>query len=326
MSPYFNTHYSPSTPATNTEDIVLVWRDRYDAGLKLPWPLSSLIPSRITNRRRDRQELSKTQPRFQRGMIVVFRAPHDPTRITVKRIVALPGDIVTPLPGYTFPSSTSTSIPATSSSANATTVTIPWNHLWVEGDVCSREASLDSNWYGPISQSLVIGRVTHVLQRPWMTPLRIDHGPSNGVSLYPAEQSKRVQRDAVRTAHPNASIWKDAYLYSGLGERWLERFKEKDSDTRGGTGAGRRSGDNAETYSMMRDLRTPYGQARLAGLLSDAAKEIQRQDPESEELAGKLWDEAERWRRKLVEEVEGERARAEMRAAVQEREREKEKD
>lgn len=38
-------------------------------------------------------------------------------------------------------------------------VTVPWGHVWVEGDGDSR----DSNTYGSVSMRLLTGKVTHVL-------------------------------------------------------------------------------------------------------------------------------------------------------------------
>ena len=122
MSPYLNTHWSKEKP--NTEDTVVVRRDRYE--LNLPWAseLSSILFSR---RKRD----SSGPTKLQRGMLIAFYAPHNPDRIVVKRIVGLPGDRVTPLPGArAYLDNNSTHDSATPDIS----ITIPWNHLWVEGD------------------------------------------------------------------------------------------------------------------------------------------------------------------------------------------------
>lgn len=60
------------------------------------------------------------------------RSPNNPEQLTTKRIVALQGDVVHPLPP---------SPPGP--------VRIPPGHVWVEGD--SRFRSRDSNTYGPVS-------------------------------------------------------------------------------------------------------------------------------------------------------------------------------
>lgn len=56
----------------------------------------------------------------------------NPELLTTKRIVALEGDIVTPLPP-----------------SKATSILIPEGHCWVEGDSVHR--TIDSNTYGPVS-------------------------------------------------------------------------------------------------------------------------------------------------------------------------------
>lgn len=56
----------------------------------------------------------------------------NPEMLTTKRIVALEGDIVTPI-----------------TPPNAAPVRIPQGHCWVEGDSDFR--TVDSNTYGPVS-------------------------------------------------------------------------------------------------------------------------------------------------------------------------------
>ncbi|KAH8889826.1 mitochondrial inner membrane protease subunit [Thozetella sp. PMI_491] len=83
---------------------------------------------------------------LERGMVVTFRSPNDPEKLVVKRIIALGGDVVHTRPPYP-----------------ARAVSIPPGHMWVEGDARDPEKSLDSNTYGPISDRLVTGRITHIL-------------------------------------------------------------------------------------------------------------------------------------------------------------------
>jgi len=104
-----------------------------------------------------------------RGQIIAFHTPHQPTMIAVKRIVALAGDVVRPLrrngspyyphhhhPHHHQDSATEEGTrPSAPPDNNEVTVTIPFNHAWVEGD--NPDQSLDSNDYGPISLSLVEG-------------------------------------------------------------------------------------------------------------------------------------------------------------------------
>jgi len=46
------------------------------------------------------------------------------------------------------------------------TAVIPHHHVWVEGDNRDSNKTLDSHYYGPISKSLIHGKVTHIVW-PW---------------------------------------------------------------------------------------------------------------------------------------------------------------
>ncbi len=73
-----------------------------------------------------------------------------PDKQVVKRIIALDGDRVVTRAPYPHP-----------------IAEVPAGHIWVEGDGGhGGKRSLDSNTYGPISKSLLTGRITHVLW-PW---------------------------------------------------------------------------------------------------------------------------------------------------------------
>lgn len=69
--------------------------------------------------------------------------------LAIKRVIGLPGDKVYTRAPYPYP-----------------IAEVPAGHVWVEGDNRDGTKSLDSNYYGPISMSLITGRVTHVLW-PW---------------------------------------------------------------------------------------------------------------------------------------------------------------
>ncbi|KAL7424149.1 hypothetical protein Q5752_001734 [Cryptotrichosporon argae] len=84
---------------------------------------------------------------FHRGDVVTLWSPQNPDLLTTKRIVALEGDLVHPLP----PSPPSP-------------IRIPPGHCWVEGD--SHYHTRDSNTYGPIPLGLITSRVAMVLW-PW---------------------------------------------------------------------------------------------------------------------------------------------------------------
>lgn len=77
------------------------------------------------------QRWSISLHQYKRGDVVTLYSPQNPDLLTTKRIVALEGDLVTPLPP-----------------SGPTPVRIPPGHCWVEGD--SRFNTKDSNTYGPV--------------------------------------------------------------------------------------------------------------------------------------------------------------------------------
>ncbi|KAB5532630.1 mitochondrial inner membrane protease subunit [Coniochaeta sp. 2T2.1] len=111
MHPYFNTRYNESL----RRDLCLNWK-------------------------------LYAQDHLQRGMVVTFRTPHDPNKVSVKRIIGLEGDVVHTRRPY----------------PNAF-IRVPQGHIWVEGDAQDERLTIDSNTYGPISAKLVTGRITHIL-------------------------------------------------------------------------------------------------------------------------------------------------------------------
>lgn len=82
-------------------------------------------------------------------MLTNPRSPAHPEVLAIKRVIALPGDRVITRAPYPTP-----------------VADIPKNHIWVEGDNKDGNKTLDSNHYGPISMTLVQGKVTRVLW-PW---------------------------------------------------------------------------------------------------------------------------------------------------------------
>jgi Signal peptidase, peptidase S26 len=118
---------------------------------------------------------------LQRGMVVAFRTPHEPEKWAIKRIVALQGDRVFPLahyPGF--------------EALNGKGLIVPFGHMWVEGDVHDsnkKEASLDSNIYGPVSTGLVTGKATHVITSFFSRWIAVD--------FRHFKLPERVQTDAV---------------------------------------------------------------------------------------------------------------------------------
>ena len=101
-----------------------------------------------------------------------FMNPLRPEAFAVKRVIALEGDVVV-LDGRRRPSVREGPEPAAVRAWDAWggRVKVPAGHVWVEGD--NLRESLDSNWYGPISKSLVTGRATAVVWPPrrfWTAP------------------------------------------------------------------------------------------------------------------------------------------------------------
>lgn len=185
---------------------------------------------------------------LRRGMVVVYRSPHNPERWGVKRVIALQGDKVTPKSGYP---------------GGDQPIIVPWGHVWVEGDAEDRDKSLDSNWFGPISQNLIVGRVTWVLW-PWK------HFAE--VKWKDAQLPDRLEVDAVHLENPDDVSVADVFR-NGYAQGILARLR--DPTTRA-----------AETVYATND-----GRRLLSGLLETSRVELERHDPETEALAAALYKE-----------------------------------
>ncbi|EDO18348.1 hypothetical protein Kpol_1013p19 [Vanderwaltozyma polyspora DSM 70294] len=103
-----------------------------------------------------------------RDDIILFKAPSDPSTVYCKRIKGIQYDTIKTKAPYP-----------------RETVTIPRNHLWVEGDNVFH--SIDSNKFGPISSGLVIGKAVKVIWPPsrWGTDLKESLGRGNVVTINP---------------------------------------------------------------------------------------------------------------------------------------------
>ena len=99
----------------------------------------------------------------ERGDVVVFRDPADSRRLSVKRVIGLPGDLVESRDGRVFVSGRAvagtwgTHPP----SAQIPPQIVPGGYLFVLGD--NRVESWDSRHWGPLPASLVVGRARVVL-------------------------------------------------------------------------------------------------------------------------------------------------------------------
>ena len=101
-----------------------------------------------------------------------FMNPNKPEGFAVKRVIALEGDVVI-LDKKRRPWLADEPEPpdAKAWDARKGKVKVAQGHIWVEGD--NHRASRDSNWYGPISKSLVNGTATAVVWPPkrfWTKP------------------------------------------------------------------------------------------------------------------------------------------------------------
>lgn len=135
--------------------------------------------------------------KLSRGMMVLFWTPHNPERYALKRVVALEDDRITParrprpingvgeggVEGQKrrdlgrfarkrrlMDLEVQESRVDNKEEERLETVTVPFGHVWVEGD--NVETTYDSNDYGPISKTLIVGLASSVLW-PWERRRRI---------------------------------------------------------------------------------------------------------------------------------------------------------
>ncbi|KAJ3032245.1 hypothetical protein HDV00_007749 [Rhizophlyctis rosea] len=118
-------------------------------------------------------KLSPNTNTYPRGSIVLLTHPSDPDLTLIKRITALPGDVVRPRrrDGTLEPH---------------TLIQIPRGHCWVEADEPFH--GTDSNTFGPVPLGLVTAVVSHV--------------------LYPFERFGRLER---RPAKPGTVLERGMY-------------------------------------------------------------------------------------------------------------------
>ncbi|MBI4991240.1 signal peptidase I [Candidatus Gottesmanbacteria bacterium] len=100
-----------------------------------------------------------------RGDVVIFKAPRNPDVDYIKRIIGLPGERVKILGGAVYINGLRLSEPYLTSSTNlfpgsflqeGVEITVPEGEYFVMGD--NRSHSSDSREFGPIPQSLIIGK------------------------------------------------------------------------------------------------------------------------------------------------------------------------
>lgn len=102
-----------------------------------------------TRMQQDRVVLDKWSIRHRRqlyiGDVVILTSPRDPTKNMIKRITAMPGDIIQIV-------------------ETGEVIVIDEGHCWVEGD--NQQSSYDSNNFGQVPLGLVQGRVCFVVWPP----------------------------------------------------------------------------------------------------------------------------------------------------------------
>lgn len=192
----------------------------YDATWVLlqKWNLYQL--QQLNSRMRFGKNKGKSVQVIDRGDIVVYDTPHDPNKIAAKRVIAIAGDIVKPLPGYTKAQKEN------ETTQTAEEVVVPFNHFWVEGDIGDKKKSVDSNYFGPISLPLIKGKVV-AMWSPWWNifSIRSARSVSEGYD-WPAKKQGRVTENAVQAV--SASPDKAAVVEMLQGERgqgmlrWIE--------------------------------------------------------------------------------------------------------
>lgn len=97
-------------------------------------------------------ELSYHFRKPEKGEVIVFRYPLDPSKFFIKRVIGLPGETI---------------------KINSSKITLGPNEYFVEGD--NRPASSDSRIWGAVPENLVVGRA---FVRLW---------PINKLSILPGE-------------------------------------------------------------------------------------------------------------------------------------------
>lgn len=112
--------------------------------------------------------------RLRRGDVIVIRDPRDPARETVKRIVGLSGDHIAmrgdtlEIAGVPYDEPYAHRGPEPGRGSWSVSWRVPPRHVVVLGD--DRGWSTDSRVYGPVSHSLVVGRVAARLRPPGRAP------------------------------------------------------------------------------------------------------------------------------------------------------------
>ena len=135
-----------------------------------------------------------------RGELIVAPAPYDRTREICKRVIGIEGDIICVDPtGERAPSDEH--------------VVVPKNHVWIMGD--SAPWSYDSRDYGPLSISMIRGRIIAKVCFPWsiwaiiLRPWWLQYRPWTSWTLF---------RDPYKymSVEDGSPLWQSYYLPTTL--------------------------------------------------------------------------------------------------------------
>lgn len=145
----------------------------------------SLSPTYHETGERDYLLLRKWNPtgNLKRGDVISFYTPHKPEVLGIKRVIGVEGDWVE-LDTRRRPENEGIGGGVGKSEvwhlmgdmhdrdSSKRRIMVPQGHVWVEGD--NWRKSRDSNWYGPISKSLINGKAVCIIlpftrfwERPW---------------------------------------------------------------------------------------------------------------------------------------------------------------
>ena len=133
-----------------------------------------------------------------RGHVIVFRSPYDADELMVKRVVAVPGDLIDSrlgrvrIGGHTLPEPY---VRRAATTGAISTQVVPADSYFVLGD--NREDSLDSRSWGVVPRASVVGRARLVL---WSSPALT----AGTASARPAAQSS----GEAPTGFPRARLFK----------------------------------------------------------------------------------------------------------------------
>ena len=130
-----------------------------------------------------------------RGHIIVFRSPMDPEELLVKRVIALPGDLVDSrlgrvrIGGYTLPEPY---VLRQAASGSISSQVVPAEAYFVLGD--NRDDSYDSRSWGFVPRSQIVGRARMIL---WSSAVDADDASARAATS-PASSPMKSDATAPR--------------------------------------------------------------------------------------------------------------------------------